>query len=478
VLKVLGGAVMEIRKHLGESLGSIQKYDVPVLDATTTSLEALKMYGLANKTRATRGDEAAIPFFQKAVEIDPNFALAHAKLGVVLSNRGRTDEGRAAAAKAYEFKDRVSEYERLYIIWNHAARVVQDSKLALSTLELMTASYPRDYAARNNLGVYYMGQRDFAKAYEQYRQAVEIAPDEPSPSSNAALTLLFLDRRDEAYAMAERSLAIRPDGGLAVTCWSSAVRAGDPRADAFEQRAMAMATPQQIQSTRSAIALWRGRLKEFFAISDEQRVTARASNDNAMVASLDLSDHFARAAFEGGAGLPALRTAAQRADTLPALRAQSTVMLAMLGDIAVVRGVLPALEKDGRKTQSIWVPAAVARAYVQAADGHAADGVAALEKVLVEIPQGVDLNYHLGRLRELAGDHAGAVAGYRATIAALPVLGLSPVVSVCRVSLAEALIKQGDRKGANEQLDILLEQWKGADTEFALLKKVRELRAR
>ena len=113
VLKVLGGAVMEIRKHLGESLGSIQKYDVPVLDATTTSLEALKMYGLANKTRATRGDEAAIPFFQKAVEIDPNFALAHAKLGVVLSNRGRTEEGRAAAAKAYEFKDRVSEYERL-----------------------------------------------------------------------------------------------------------------------------------------------------------------------------------------------------------------------------------------------------------------------------------------------------------------------------------------------------------------------------
>ena len=130
VLKSLGGAVTELRKQLGESLASIKKYDVPVIDATTSSLEALRMYGMANRTRATRGDEAAIPFFQKAMEIDPNFALAHAKLGVVLTNRGRTEEGRVAAAKAYEYKDRVSEYERLYIIWNHATRVLQDKKLS------------------------------------------------------------------------------------------------------------------------------------------------------------------------------------------------------------------------------------------------------------------------------------------------------------------------------------------------------------
>ena len=239
---------------------------------------------------------------------------------------------------------------------------------------------------------------------------------------------------------------------------------------------MAMATPQQIQSTRAAVALWRGRLKEFYKLSDEQRVTARASNETGLVASLDLSEQFARAAYEGG--VASLRTWAKGADVPQALRAQSTVMLGMLGDTDTARQLLPALEKDGRKNQAVWVPATVGRAYVQAADGRAADGVAALEKVLVEIPQGVDLNFHIGRLRELAGDPAGAVAGYRATIAALPVLGLSPVVSAARVSLAEALIKQGDRNGANAQLDILLEQWKGADTEFALLKKVRELRAK
>jgi tRNA A-37 threonylcarbamoyl transferase component Bud32/tetratricopeptide (TPR) repeat protein len=478
VLKALGGAVTEIRKTLGESLASMQKYDVPVLDATTKSLEALRMYGLANRTRVTKGDEAAIPFFQKAIEIDPDFALAHAKLGVVLTNRQRTEEGRAAAAKAYEYKDRVSEYERLYIIWNHATRVLQDQKLALSTLQLMTASYPRDFAARNNLGVYYLGQRDFAKAYEQFRQAVEIAPDEPQPLGNAAQILLFLDRRDEAYAMADRMFAIRADGGLATTLWASAVRTGDPRADAFEQRALTMATPQQVAATRSSIALWRGRLTEYYKLQDEQRVAARAAGDQALLASIDLGEHFTRAVFEGSAGVAGLRTWVQGAGVPLPLKAQATVLLGMLGDVDTSRKILPALEQDGRKNQQVWIAATVGRAYVQAAEGRAADGVAALERVLVEVPQGVDLNYHIARLREVAGDPAGAIAGYRATIAALPVLGLSPVVQACRISLAEALIRQGDRAGANQQLDSLLEQWKNADTEFALLKKVRELRAK
>ena len=348
----------------------------------------------------------------------------------------------------------------------------------MSTLELMTASYPRDFGARNNLGVYYLGERDYAKAYEQFRQAIDIAPDEPAPITNTAFSLLFLDRRDEAYALAERSLAIRPDAQLALTCWSSAARAGDPRADAFEQRAATMATPQQILSTRSSIALWRGRLAEFYRLQDEQRVAARASGDKLFVASIDLGEHFARAAYEGGAAVANLRTWLMAPDRAPALQAQGTVMLGMLGELDTPRRILPALEKDGKKDQTVWVPAAVGRAYVQAGDGRAADGVAALERILVEIPQAVDLNFHIGRLRELGGDPAGAIGGYRATIAALPVLGLSPVVPASRLSLAETLIKQGDRAGANEQLELLLEQWKGADTEFPLLKKVRELRAK
>jgi tetratricopeptide (TPR) repeat protein len=151
VLTQVGMAVKQLREGLGESLKSIEQYDVPITDATTSSLEALRAYGQANRARQGRGDIASIPFFEKAIELDPNFALAYAKLGVVNSNVGRIEDARANTQKAYDLKDRVSEYERLYITWSYATRVGLNTDLARTTLEMMTQVYPRDFAARNNL---------------------------------------------------------------------------------------------------------------------------------------------------------------------------------------------------------------------------------------------------------------------------------------------------------------------------------------
>src|SRR4029434_11237201 len=177
--------------------------------------------------RSTKGDAASIPFFKQAVDRDPGFALAYAKLGVVLGNQGQADDARQYALKAYELRDRVSEYERLYINWNHASRVLQDQKKVKEALELLIAAYPRDYAARNNLGVYYNGRGEFEEALKEYKAASDIAPDEPSPISNAAYVAMFLGRDDEAYALVDRALALRPDGGLATTRWASAVMEND-----------------------------------------------------------------------------------------------------------------------------------------------------------------------------------------------------------------------------------------------------------
>ena len=279
VLSSLGKATTALRQSLGESLASIQKYDVPVTEATTSSLEALKAYGLANKTRYTRGEEASIPFFQKAVEIDPDFALGYAKLAVVFSNIGRNDDSRMYAQKAYDMKDRVSEYERLYITWNYDTKVLQDSKKTRETLELMTASYPRDYAAQNNLGVYYISRDEFSQAAEHYRAAIDIAPDEPLPMSNLAYALFFLNQRPEAYTWTEKSLAIRPLGDLAVTRWFVARLYGDPEQSAFEAAARKIASPDQILSAEATLAAWDGRLKDYGRIEEELRARARAAHD-------------------------------------------------------------------------------------------------------------------------------------------------------------------------------------------------------
>jgi tetratricopeptide (TPR) repeat protein len=472
VLKALGTATTALRENLGESLGSIQKYDVPVTEATTSSLDALRAYGQALRMRASRGDDAAVPFLTKAIEIDPDFALAHAKLAVVYSNTGQPDPARERAKRAYELKDRVSEYERLYIQWNYATRVLEDPKLTRETLEMMTASYPRDFAARNNLGVYYMGQGQFADAVQQYQAALEIAPDEPLPYANLAYALAFLGRREEAFAMADKSLTIRPDGGLANFRWITALIANDPRAAGYEKAAEKIATPDQMDGARSALAVWQARFGEYFKLTEARRLRARATHNDEAAAGIDWEERITRAAYFQGRDLDALG-ASIRTMTHPVRQGQSAVVLAIFGRLEPVRAVLPSLEQQGKSLQALRLSSGIARAYVRAAEGQPEAAATDLEVLLRAVPRALELNHHLGRMRAQAGDLPGAKLAYETLIAAQFEIGLSQMIPGSRLELARVLVKLGDTAGAKAQLDTLLEQWKQADREFELLKVVR-----
>ena len=476
VLAELGKAVTNLRGRLGESLASIQKYDVPVTDATTSSLEALRAYGQALRVRATKGDEASIPFFRQAIEKDTNFALAYAKLAVVLGNRGLADEAKTNALKAYELRDRVSEYERLYINYNHASRVLRDEKKVREALELLTAAYPRDYAGRNNLGVYYNGRGQFEEALAQYQAATEIAPDEPQPMANAAYVLMQLGRNAEAYALIERALAIRPDSGLAVARWGQAVRTNDPRAPQFEQAAVKIASEDLVLQQRAALALWQGQVSVYDKIVEALRAKARAAKNPGTVDSLDLGQTITRATFTGAhkealqayhAKLPAGATAA---------RAQTALALAMIGDLAPSRAVLPELKKASANNESLKYQAAVMEAYLKGADGQVNEAVGLLESALVEVPRAQDLHFYIGQIRERSGDLDGAIASYQTVVKAAPALGGNPVVPFSRLAIAELYLKQSRNAQAAAELDLLLTQWKNADGDFPLLAKAKSLR--
>ena len=475
VLSSLGQATTALRKSLGESLASIQKYDVPVTEATTSSLEALKAYGLANKTRYTRGDEAAIPFFQKAVELDPDFALGYAKLAVVFGNTGRTDDSKRYAQKAYDMKDRVSEYERLYITWNYDTKVLQDPKKTRETLELMTASYPRDYAAQNNLGVYYISRNEFSQAAEHYRAAIDIAPDEPLPMANLAFSLFFLNQRPEAYKWAEKSLAIRPDGDLAITRWFVARGWGDPEQSAFEAAAKKIASPEQMLGANATLAAWDGRLKDYARIEEEQRAHARGAHDEALVSALEASERIVMAMYQRGQAIEQLKASVAKTASAEA-QAQAAAALGALGIVEPLPPVIARLDPLGKQDRTVWIPVAIAKAYVRAAGGQPKEAVSDLQAALTESPRALEINFHIGHIRANAGDLDGAESSYRQITDAANILGFSPVTTGARLMLAEVLIKKGNTAGAKEQLDALLKQWRNADTEFTLLKKVREER--
>jgi tetratricopeptide (TPR) repeat protein/tRNA A-37 threonylcarbamoyl transferase component Bud32 len=476
VLKAVGGAVTALRETLGESLASIQKNDVPA-EATTRSLEALRAYGLAIKTRMTRGDAESLPFFKQAIERDPNFALAYAKAGVVHQNLGFAEDAKAAITKAYELRDRVSEYERLYIEWSYARMQGDDAKQK-ETLELLTTTYPRDFAARNNFGTYYMGKGKFEEALEQFRAAHDLGPGEPLPSSNAAYALLYLGRYPEALPMIEHSLGVRPNPGLAVTRWVYAHVNGDPQEAAWRDAAVKISTPDNVQSVESGIAAWDGRVAEYVRIeADRLQKAAAAKAPN--LSSLEWNGRITRALMLGGAHADELRRAMASPTAPPQLVAQSAVVLAILGDLSAAKRELPKLERAAAAGQVQPVTLNAVRAYAASADGKHDQALALAAQLPGEDRRQASGYVSLAQLQLRAGHTDEAIAADRKMIDAAPAQGLSPLIGTTRLELAKLLADRGDTVGARAQLDVLARQWVHADADFkpaieakALLQKI------
>jgi tetratricopeptide (TPR) repeat protein len=475
VLKQVGTAIPKLRERLGESLASIEKYDVPITEATTGSLEALKAYGQGLKTRQTRGDEAAVPFFEQAIQLDPNFALAYAKLGVVSSNLQRDEDARTNTQKAYALRDRVSEYERLYITWSYAQRVTRNMAQARTTLEMMTASYPRDFTARNNLGVLLIGQGLFEEALKEYMAAQQIAPDEPLPVSNSAYALLFLGRHDEAFATIDRALALRPDPGLAINRWVVARVVGHARAAEFEAAARSLAPPGQLLFAESNLAVWEGRLKDYGRIVEQLRAQARASSGSNALQGLEAAEVITMAIMQRGAWLPRL-TAIARQPLPPQGLAQVAAALAITGELDTVRSLAPQLDQADLNDPQQAQPLLVARALLAGKNGQVKEATAMIETYLIQHPRSMELHYYLGMVREQNGQIDDAMASYQKAAQAINVLGPSPAVVGAKLALGLLLKKKGDEAGARELFDQLLKQWANADADFEPLKTVQRNR--
>jgi tetratricopeptide (TPR) repeat protein len=475
VIERLGTALRDLRRSLGEPAATLETYDARITESTSSSLEALQAYGQGLRARATRGDEASFAFFKQAVDRDPEFALGYAKLGVVTGNIGRADEAREYTARAYGLRRELTEYERLYVIWNHASRVLLDQKAVRESLEVLTTAYPRDFAARNNFGVYYNNNGQVEEALQQYRAASEIAPDEPGPIANSAYVLFLLGRYDEASDAVDRVLAMRPDSNLAVTRWITARVMDLPRAAEFEQVARNLAGADQMALGEASLAAWSGRLQAFEKMQDDFIARAEATGNVDAAKGVGTGKLITLAAYRRGRDLDALKSAAAREQDPPNL-AQLVSALAMLGEIDAVRPTVKRFSAGGSDSP-LGPPLVVARAYVQAQDGQTADAIASLQAMLTTNPRARDLEFFIADLRERSGDADRALIGYRTVIGSLTYLGPSPLIPMARLKAAKILAAKGDRTGALEQLDALLKQWKDADEEFPALTEVRKLRA-
>jgi eukaryotic-like serine/threonine-protein kinase len=227
VLDALSKAAADIRGKVGESLSTIQKFDTPVEQASTSSLEALQAFSLARKMMGANDFAGSIPVLQHAIALDPNFAMAYAVLGTSYNDIGEPALASIQGQKAYALRDRVSERERFYIDSHYYQYVLGDLDKSRQTYEIWARDYPRDEVPPTNLGVIYGVMGDYEKALAEGQTAFRLNPSGLN-YSNLVGGFQTLNRFDEARAVAEEAQAKKLDSGfLRVTLYQLAFLHGD-----------------------------------------------------------------------------------------------------------------------------------------------------------------------------------------------------------------------------------------------------------
>src|ERR1700722_11039854 len=230
VLDALGKAASQMRGKLGESLSTVQKFEKPLREATTSSLEALQAYSRGRQMIGANDFAGAIPVFQRAIQLDPNFAMAYAMLGTSYANIAEPGLAAQATRKAYELKDRVSEVEKFYIESHYDEMATGDLDKARQTFKLLAQNYPREETAPTNLGVIDVVLGDYDDGLKQAQDAFKLNPSGLN-YSNLISSFITLNRIDEAKALSQDAQAKKLDSGyLRITMYQIAFLQNDKTA--------------------------------------------------------------------------------------------------------------------------------------------------------------------------------------------------------------------------------------------------------
>lgn len=207
VLGRLGEATRRLRASLGESMASVESHAAPIEQATTSSLEAFKAYDLGRQRHFGGQYFEAIPLYRRAVELDPDFAIAYAALGITYNVAQEPDLAAESSQRAFALRDRVSERERFYISLRYYVDVLGDGDKAIETLELWKQTYPRDFVPRTNLGARYSAIGRHEQAVEEAREGVRLNPDAGVAYASLAQSLIYLDRYQDARAAIDQAFS-------------------------------------------------------------------------------------------------------------------------------------------------------------------------------------------------------------------------------------------------------------------------------
>ncbi|HEV2340862.1 MAG TPA: protein kinase [Candidatus Acidoferrales bacterium] len=477
VLPSLGELASRMRSKLGESLSMIQKFDTPVEMATTSSLEALKDYSLARRDLEMGEGAQEIPLLQRAIALDPNFAMAYATLGTVYSNLGQGGKSDENIKKAFALRDRASEREKLYIDSHYYQFVENDYTKTEQVYLLWEQTYPRDDVPWIDLGVMYLQVGKLEEAVQQESTAVDVAPNVALAVSQLANAYTYLDRFAEAKAVLDKGLANIPGAAfLHQLLWKVAYLQNDAAAEKSEMDLIRAKDPLAADSVQLQLNLIQGR------ISDAEKLLAaiQAMTPADQQSKAQSAGTFAqRAAIECVYGMreksleDARKSVALQPDD-PNLAAVQA--LALCGDPAGSEKALDAAVKKNPTNflvNSLVVP--VVHAQI-ALDRHDTQQAFAALQALVPFAQSSSLSgysYFHGLANLEARDGKAAAADFQAVLDHRGLHGFDVTYPLAMLGLARARALDGDSSAARIAYQNFFAFWKDADASLPVLQQAR-----
>ncbi len=479
VLPAVGKAASSLRGKLGESLASIQKFDTPVTDATTSSLEALKAYAAADEMRNGGGEAESIPLFQHAVELDPNFALAYARLAAIYGNVGEEDRQAEVAKKAFDLRERVSERERFYII-SHYYFATGDIEKEKESLELAVKAYPNDSTAFGNLALQYnlyFGQ--FEKAISLANESSRLEPVSPFGYAHAAGAYMALNRPEEARAILQKAVDAKADNlfvhrGL----YELAFLNGD--ADGMQlQMKWSEGKPSEylLLNEATSVAASRGQMHKAgelmlrsVQVSDRMGFKETTSDTQSAFAVSEAEVGNASRAKELAASSSAL--AHSRSNMESAAEA-----LAMTGDVSRAQAIVDDLDHrfpDDTLLHQVSIPCV--RALIEL---NRKNPEAAIQSLQAATPYELGANQGLFPIYVRGLAYLQAKRGTEAAAEFQKIVehrGIAPNVpehSLAKLGLGRAYVMTGDTAKARAAYQDFFALWKDADPDITILKEAK-----
>ena len=489
VLNALSQMASKFRTRVGESLATIQQHDVPLEEATTSSLQALQAYSMGWQRNASAGADAGLPFFKRAVQIDPKFAMGYAALGLYYGTTGESDLAAENIRRAYELRDRASDKEKFFIAAYYDGRATGNQEKAQQTCEQWAQIYPREWTPHTFLsGFIYLVLGRYEKAAEESRKAIELAPDTYTGYFLLGYNFVYLDRPAEAEDVLRRASERKMEAPfLSLLRFDLAFLKGDS-AGLQREAAAAQGKPgaEDWISDRQAFALaYTGHLQEARRWSQRASDLARETGHRERAALFETRAALWEAFF-GNA--PRAKRAAKDALALAKnreVRYGAALALAMSGDASQAQSLTNDLERDFPEDTSVrfnYLPAVHATLALDHGDSSKA-----IEFLQVAVP------YELSSPRSATFAYFGALypvyvrgqAYLAARQGAEAAREFQKIVDhrgivigdafgvLAHLGMARAYALQGDTAKARKKYQDFFTVWKDADSEIPILKKAK-----